>query len=79
MRGKAEANPEIPRFARNRLRNPPKDEIAVPFGLAMIVTKIISFVLNSNVQNLFLAVSHSVLDSYILKSENLSLTLSKES
>ena len=35
MRGVAEANPEIPRFARNKLRNPMKNEIAAPFGLAM--------------------------------------------
>jgi hypothetical protein len=35
LRGVAEANPEIPRFARNKLRNPKKDEIATPFGLAM--------------------------------------------
>jgi histone acetyltransferase (RNA polymerase elongator complex component) len=35
LRGEAEANPEIPLFARNRLRNPKNDEIAVPFGLAM--------------------------------------------
>ena len=35
MRGVAEANPEIPRFARNKLRNPLKNEIATPFGLAM--------------------------------------------
>ena len=35
MRGVAEANPEIPRFARNKLRNPMKNEIATPFGLAM--------------------------------------------
>jgi hypothetical protein len=35
LRGKAEANPEIPRFARNKLRNPEIDEIATPFGLAM--------------------------------------------
>jgi A/G-specific adenine glycosylase len=35
LRGKAEANPEIPRSARNKLRNPKKDEIATPFGLAM--------------------------------------------
>jgi A/G-specific adenine glycosylase len=35
LRGKAEANPEIPRSARNKLRNPNKNEIATPFGLAM--------------------------------------------
>ena len=35
MRGEAEANQEIPRFARNKLRNPMKNEIAAPFGLAM--------------------------------------------
>ena len=35
LRGEAEANPEIPLFARNRLRNLKKDEIAAPFGLAM--------------------------------------------
>ena len=35
MRGKAEANPKIPRFARNRLRNPSRNEIAAPSGLAM--------------------------------------------
>ena len=35
MRGVAEANPEIPRFARNKLRNPMENEIATPFGLAM--------------------------------------------
>jgi hypothetical protein len=34
LRGQAQANPEIPRFARNRLRNP-KDEIATPSGLVM--------------------------------------------
>jgi len=34
LRGKVEANSEIPRFARNRLRNPMKNEIATPFGLA---------------------------------------------
>jgi len=35
LRGEAEANPEIPLFVRNRLRNPKNDEIAAPFGLAM--------------------------------------------
>jgi len=35
LRGKAEANPEIPRSARNKLRNLNKDGIATPFGLAM--------------------------------------------
>ena len=35
LRGVAEANPEIPCFARNKLRNPLKNEIATPFGLAM--------------------------------------------
>jgi len=35
LRGKAEANPEIPRSARNKLRNLNKTEIATPFGLAM--------------------------------------------
>jgi hypothetical protein len=35
LRGVAEANPEIPRSARNKLRNPVKNEIASPFGLAM--------------------------------------------
>ena len=35
LRGEAEANPEIPLFARNRLRNPKNDEIAAPFGLGM--------------------------------------------
>ena len=35
LRGKTEANPEIPRFARNKLRNPKIEEIATPFGLAM--------------------------------------------
>jgi len=33
LRGKAEANSETPRFARNKLRNPKKDEIATPFAL----------------------------------------------
>jgi len=33
LRGKAEANPEIPRFARNKLRNPRENEIATPFAL----------------------------------------------
>jgi len=33
LRGAAEANPEIPRFARNKFRNPRKDEIATPFAL----------------------------------------------
>lgn len=28
LRGNAEANPEIPRSARNKLRNPNKEEIA---------------------------------------------------
>ena len=35
MRSEAEANSKIPRFARNKLRNPMKNEIAAPFGLAM--------------------------------------------
>ena len=35
LRGAAEANPEIPRFARDKLRNPMKYEIAAPYGLAM--------------------------------------------
>jgi len=35
LRGVAEANPEIPPLARNRLRNPVETEIATPFGLAM--------------------------------------------
>ncbi len=36
MRGKAEANPQIPHIARNRLRNlKQNNEIATPFGLAM--------------------------------------------
>jgi len=35
LRGKAEANPEIPRSARNKLRNLTIEEIATPFGLAM--------------------------------------------
>jgi hypothetical protein len=30
LRGVAEANSEIPRFARNKLRNPMKNEIATP-------------------------------------------------
>ena len=32
LQGGAEANPEIPRFARNKLRNPLKNEIATPSG-----------------------------------------------
>ncbi len=33
LRGKAEANPEIPRFARNKLRNlKQNNEIATPFS-----------------------------------------------
>jgi hypothetical protein len=35
LRSEAEANSEIPRFARNKLRNPMKGEIATPLGLAM--------------------------------------------
>jgi hypothetical protein len=38
LRGEAEANPEIPRFARNRLRNPFKD--AACFGRCGLATTI---------------------------------------
>ncbi len=39
LRGAAEANSEIPRFARNKLRNLKKNEIATPSGLAMTCQK----------------------------------------
>ena len=61
LRGKAEANPEIPRSARNKLRNLKQrrdcralrpEHLAVQgFGLAMTVTVIISFVLFRQVSN----------------------------
>jgi len=37
LRGEAEANPEIPRFARNRLRNP--NEVATPAFDRLAMTK----------------------------------------
>ena len=62
LRGEAEANPEIPRSARNKLRNPVKNEIATPFGLAMTTCDVKIF--NAFVLVQYISISYSAFYYY---------------